>query len=136
MMDSFSVKVGENMSKCPFWSTGKDRIECNTECPMNTLALEENCPFREYVSDSKLKYKDIVKEEYDYSEETFNGDFLGIKIEREIAKQFLENTIYKLYCIYEVDFVSMSISHKINLHSRYEDFQILKLQAIAFLFPF
>lgn len=50
------------MSKCPFWSTGKDRVECNTECPMNTLALEDNCPFKEYVSDSKLKFKDIVKE--------------------------------------------------------------------------
>ena len=93
MMDSFSVKVGENMSKCPFWSTGKDRIECNTECPMNTLALEENCPFREYVSDSKLKYKDIVKEEYDYSEETFNGDFLGIKIS---IKCFLRIVIFFL----------------------------------------
>ena len=40
----------------------------------------------QYVSDSKLKYKDIVKEEYDYSEETFNGDFLGIKIEREVSQ--------------------------------------------------
>ena len=86
MMDSFSVKVGENMSKCPFWSTVKDRVECNTECPMNTLSLEDNCPFKEYVSDSKLKFKDIVKEEYDYSEETFNGDFLGIKIEREVSQ--------------------------------------------------
>ena len=28
------------MSKCPFWSTGKDRVECNIECPMNTLNLE------------------------------------------------------------------------------------------------
>lgn len=69
------------MSKCPFWSNSKERVECNIECPINTLSFDGGkCPFKEYLINTKFKYKDIIKEEYDYSTEEYDEGFLGIKI--------------------------------------------------------
>lgn len=59
------------MSKCPFWSTAKSKVECYSDCPMNVVALneEENCPFKEYLSVSKIKFKDIVREDFAYAQD-------------------------------------------------------------------
>ncbi|MGG7178658.1 hypothetical protein ACQPU1_13740 [Clostridium paraputrificum] len=58
------------MSKCPFWSTTKSKVECYSECPMNRMDLkEDNCPFKEYLSESKIKFKDIVSEDFAYSQD-------------------------------------------------------------------
>lgn len=65
------------MSKCPFWSTANQKISCYSECPMNPLVtLEEVCPFKECESAGKINYKDIIDEDYVYSQENmyeFNG---------------------------------------------------------------
>lgn len=54
------------MSKCPFWSTVNEKVECYKECPMETFfSIEDNCPFKEYLSGSKISFKGI--EELDYS---------------------------------------------------------------------
>lgn len=58
------------MSKCPFWSTGIEKVECYKGCPMDRFfSIEENCPFKEHLSNSKISIKGI--EEYDYR---FNED--------------------------------------------------------------
>lgn len=72
------------MSKCPFWSTGKEKIECYDECPMNTIVLEEeSCPFREYLSDAKMKFKDIVGDDFAYSSEDYEDSIIGFNFKKE-----------------------------------------------------
>lgn len=72
-----NLKGEDFMSKCPFWSTGKEKIECYESCPMNTFfAIEDNCPFKEYLSNSKIAFKDI--EDYDYSlDDEMKIDFIS-----------------------------------------------------------
>ncbi|MGL5151498.1 MAG: hypothetical protein ACRC7N_13105 [Clostridium sp.] len=56
------------MSKCPFWSTKKEKVSCNDVCPMNGIGTKkDSCVFRECESDNKVVFKDIV--EYDYAYE-------------------------------------------------------------------
>ncbi|MBE6049201.1 MAG: hypothetical protein E7214_00690 [Clostridium sp.] len=51
------------MNKCPFWSTGKLKTECYEECPMNNFfAINDNCPFKEYLSNG-IKIKGIEEVE-------------------------------------------------------------------------
>ena len=70
------------MSKCPFWSTGMEKVECYKECPMNRFfSIEENCPFKEHLLNSKISFKGI--EEYDYR---FNEE-RGFDFISEFTKQ-------------------------------------------------
>ena len=40
------------MSKCPFWSTNKERVNCYSDCPMYTISDENDiCLFKEFLSD-------------------------------------------------------------------------------------
>lgn len=58
------------MSRCPFWSTHKKRIECNSTCPMNDFfSIKDNCPFKEYLSDSGIRIKEIEENELHFDEE-------------------------------------------------------------------
>lgn len=58
------------MSKCPFWSTASEKISCYSECPMSpSITLEEVCPFKEYASVNKINFKDIVDDNFAYSQE-------------------------------------------------------------------
>lgn len=58
------------MSKCPFWSTGKEKIECSSSCPMNDFfSIKDNCPFKEYLEDSGIKIKEIDEGNYFFDEE-------------------------------------------------------------------
>lgn len=65
------------MSKCPFWSTGMEKVECYKECPMNMFfSVEENCPFKEHLLNNKISIKGI--EEYDYRVSEERGfDFIS-----------------------------------------------------------
>ena len=59
------------MSKCPFWSSKRMKVECNSECPMlNELYTQsdEKCIFCECLSDTdiNLDLKGIMKEEYGF----------------------------------------------------------------------
>ena len=56
------------MSKCPFWSTGKKKVECYNECPMYAVKDEEECPFKEHLSSNKIDFKDIVEGNFAYSQ--------------------------------------------------------------------
>lgn len=57
------------MSKCPFWSTEKKKIECHDECPMLTINQDESCPFNECVPAENIDIKGIVDEDFAYSQD-------------------------------------------------------------------
>lgn len=58
------------MSKCPFWSTAKEKFDCYEECPMIEEKIEgeetELCVFKEYLLSSKINFRDIIKDEYNF----------------------------------------------------------------------
>lgn len=60
------------MSKCPFWSTQKQRVECYGECPMLAGELrkeqdDESCIFHECTSTSNsINFKEAIKEDYSF----------------------------------------------------------------------
>jgi hypothetical protein len=52
------------MSKCPFWSTTKSRVECYNTCPLfETSEDDSSCVFKENIGLSKINYKEIEEEE-------------------------------------------------------------------------
>lgn len=66
------------MSKCPFWSTANEKVHCYSECPMNpVISLEEVCPFQECATVNKINFKDIVDENFAYSQDNV-FEFEGI----------------------------------------------------------
>lgn len=57
------------MSKCPFWSTKKEKVNCDNECPMSpSNNNDEVCPFTEHLVSDKISYKELVQDDYDYTE--------------------------------------------------------------------
>lgn len=67
------VLGGIIMSKCPFWSTTREKVSCYNECPMNkSIQEDEICPFKEHLT-TKLIYKDIINEDYAYSQDEYFG---------------------------------------------------------------
>lgn len=61
------------MSKCPFWSTSKDRVNCYSDCPMHTIINEsEVCPFKEFLpSSNKLSLADSLNDDLFYSQDRY-----------------------------------------------------------------
>ena len=49
------------MRKCPFWSTQKEKVECNSECPMinknSNMDSDERCIFCECSFDNNIDIK-------------------------------------------------------------------------------
>lgn len=66
------------MSKCPFWSTKKERVNCYDGCPMTSCGLDgEGCPFKEVLDEPKIAYKDIANDNFAYpQEQNIEYDFL------------------------------------------------------------
>lgn len=59
------------MSKCPFWSSKKEKVSCINECPMSpALNNNETCPFIEHLATEKVIFKDILDEDFAYSKDT------------------------------------------------------------------
>jgi hypothetical protein len=63
--------AGYIMSRCPFWSTTKERVECYKECPMLASELLEGqggdqCIFNECAESSNVHFRDIVKDDYNF----------------------------------------------------------------------
>lgn len=59
------------MSKCPFWSTAKEKVECYKECPILTSEFYgardgEKCIFHECSESSNTNFRDIIKEDYSF----------------------------------------------------------------------
>lgn len=57
------------MSKCPFWSTKKEKVECYKECPLligevSERLDSEHCIFNECAELGNINFRDIIKEDY------------------------------------------------------------------------
>lgn len=67
-MISFSKGWVNGMSKCPFWSTASEKVNCYKGCPMQlTDSIEELCVFKEHLVDNKVVFKEIVEEDFAYN---------------------------------------------------------------------
>lgn len=58
------------MSRCPFWSTTKEKVECYSECPIKSESLkgqdDKLCIFNECSESSSIDFKEIMKEDYGF----------------------------------------------------------------------
>ncbi|GAA0084327.1 MULTISPECIES: hypothetical protein [Clostridium] len=61
------------MSKCPFWSTNKEKVGCYNACPMHSVSNEsEPCPFKEFLSsNNKVTFVDNMDEDLFYSQDRY-----------------------------------------------------------------
>ncbi|MDD6795537.1 MAG: hypothetical protein PUE01_09045 [Clostridiaceae bacterium] len=67
------------MKNCPFWSTNNKKFNCYKECPMNTFfSINDNCPFQEYLANTKISFKGIEEIAYKQSkDDDIKVDFLS-----------------------------------------------------------
>lgn len=75
------------MSRCPFWSTARERVECYRECPIligeSSEGQEgERCVFHECAESSSVNFRDVIKEDYSFlnlamyeEEKTINSSY-------------------------------------------------------------
>lgn len=73
------------MSKCPFWSTKKEKVECYSECPIlvgnsSERQEREHCIFNECTESSNINFRDIMKEEYSFLNLSIYDDDKNINI--------------------------------------------------------
>lgn len=58
------------MSRCAFWSTKREKVECYNECPMlGTESLGDvtgKCIFHECSEESNISFRENMKEEYNF----------------------------------------------------------------------
>ena len=58
------------MGMCPFWSTVKEKVDCYEECPIIEKSIsgqeEELCVFKECSLSSRINFRDIIKNEYNF----------------------------------------------------------------------
>lgn len=59
------------MSRCPFWSTKKEKVECYNECPLlNVESSErlnsEHCIFNECTELGDINFRYNIKEDYSF----------------------------------------------------------------------
>ena len=59
------------MSRCPFWSTTREKVECYRECPILIGESSEGqegelCIFNECTESSSLNFRDIIKDDYSF----------------------------------------------------------------------
>ena len=61
------------MSKCPCWSTIKERVNCYKDCPMYAISNDiETCPFKELsVSGNKTSFSDSLNDDLFYSQDRY-----------------------------------------------------------------
>lgn len=66
------------MSKCPFWSTTRNKVECYNTCPMYEVPDEESdCAFKANLQLNKINFKDIAEDDIAYSQDkVFKLDFI------------------------------------------------------------
>ena len=59
------------MSRCPFWSTKREKVECYRECPILIGESSEGengelCIFNECTESGGLNFRDIIKDDYSF----------------------------------------------------------------------
>ena len=62
--------MAEFMSRCPFWSTESEIVECYSECPIKNESSNEqedkHCIFHECSESNSVNFREIIKEDYDF----------------------------------------------------------------------
>lgn len=67
-MVSFTKGWVRDMSKCPFWSTKKDKVSCYKGCPMQPAeSIEDLCLFKEHLASNKIAFKEIIEDDFAYN---------------------------------------------------------------------
>ena len=57
------------MSKCPFWSTTREKVECYRECPICESSEDKSvdqCIFNDCTEARNANFADIIKEDYSF----------------------------------------------------------------------
>lgn len=59
------------MSRCPFWSTTREKVECYSECPIFKSESSRGrdssqCVFHDCSETSGVNFREIIKEEYSF----------------------------------------------------------------------
>ena len=59
------------MSRCPFWSTAREKVECYRECPIlmgesSGGQAGEQCIFHQCTESSSINLREIIKEDYSF----------------------------------------------------------------------
>ena len=67
----FQRRVAGVVSKCPFWSTTRDKVDCYKECPIlgseaSELKEGEQCIFYECTELRNVNFRDIIKDDYSF----------------------------------------------------------------------
>lgn len=73
------------MSRCPFWSTKREKVECYRECPIlmgesSEWQDDERCIFNGCTESSSLNFRDIIKDDYSFLNLSMYEDEQIIKI--------------------------------------------------------
>lgn len=72
------------MSRCPFWSTERENIECYSECPIKNESFrgneDEHCIFHECSESIGVNFREIIKEDYDFLNLSIYDDEKSINI--------------------------------------------------------
>ena len=71
------------MSKCPFWSTIREKVECYRECPL-CESIEgkegEQCIFNDCIESRNVNFTDIIKEDYSFLNLSMYDEEVAINI--------------------------------------------------------
>ena len=59
------------MSRCPFWSTVREKVECYRECPILIGESSEGqdgekCMFHDCTESASVNFRDVIKEDYNF----------------------------------------------------------------------
>ena len=67
------------MSKCPLWSSKREKVNCYNECPMYPVSKDDEvCPIIEHLNPNKISINDY--DDFEYSQENFYDlSYIGIK---------------------------------------------------------
>ncbi len=67
------------MSKCPFWSSKKEKVNCYNECPMYPVSKDDEvCPFIEHLNTNKVSINDF--NDFEYSQDSiYDLSYIGVK---------------------------------------------------------
>lgn len=73
------------MSKCPFWSTTKEKVECYNECPILISELYggqngDKCIFHECTESNNMDFKEIIREDYSFLDLSIYDEDKRLKI--------------------------------------------------------
>lgn len=76
--------MARGMSKCPFWSTSKEKFECYKECPIlaSELGWQDSgkCIFSECTEPNNINFNDVLKEEYNFLDLSMYDEDKNIRI--------------------------------------------------------